>query len=109
MSGISAPVTGVKLRLFCTDAAPAGGIVFPTSSGWTETGLTWNTAPGATGAALRTIGAVAVGTWVEVDLTGHVSADGTVNLLIRDGNTNSAYYSSREGTAPPQLVITYAD
>ncbi|HSL33493.1 MAG TPA: DNRLRE domain-containing protein [Candidatus Limnocylindrales bacterium] len=106
VSGIGGAVTSVKLRLFVTDASPAGGTVYPTSSAWTESTLNWNNAPAATGAAIRAIGATTLGTWVEVDVTGSVTANGTYDFLISDGNTNSAFYSSREGANPPELVIT---
>ncbi len=52
------------------------------------------------------MGAVLVGVWAEVDLTGIVTADGQVDLLISDGNTNSAFFASRETTTVPELVIT---
>jgi hypothetical protein len=43
---------------------------------------------------------------VEVDLTGAISADGQLDLVIKDGNTNSAFYGSRESATAPQLVVT---
>jgi hypothetical protein len=88
-----------------TDASPNGGTVYPTSNLWAEGTVNWGNAPGATGPAIRAIGATTLSTWVEVDLTGAIAADGSYDLLISDGNTNSAFYSSREGTNPPQLVI----
>jgi hypothetical protein len=108
VAGVSGTVTSVKLRIFCTDASPGGGTVYPTSSAWEEATVSWSNAPAATGAAIRDVGAVAAGAWVEIDLTGSVTGNGTWNLLISDGNTNSAFYSSREGANPPQLVITTA-
>jgi PKD repeat protein len=106
VSGITGTVTSVKLRLFVTDASPAGGTVYPTSSAWTESTLNWNNAPAATGAAIRAIGSTTLNAWVEVDLTGAVAANGTYDFLISDGSSNSAFYSSREGAQPPELVIT---
>jgi hypothetical protein len=99
-------VGAVTLRLFCTDASPDGGTVYPTSSGWEESTLTWGTQPAATGAAIQDVGAVAAGTWVDIDLTGSITGNGTYSFLISDGNTNSALFSSREGANPPQLRIT---
>ncbi len=108
VSGLSGSVGAVTLRLFCTDASPDGGTVYPTSSAWEESTLTWGTQPAATGAAIRDVGAVAAGTWVDIDLTGSITGNGTYSFLISDGNTNSALYSSREGANPPQLRITQA-
>ena len=106
VTGITGTVTSVKLRLFCTDASPVGGTVYPASTAWTESAITWNTAPGQTGGAVRAIGSVALNAWVEVDLTGLVTTNGQIDLLIQDGNSNSALYGSRESTTVPQLVIT---
>ena len=106
VSGITGTVTSVKLRLFCTDAAPTGGTVYRANTGWTESTLTWNNAPGANGPAVRVIGSVVVGAWTEVDLTGVVTANGQVDLLISDGNADSAFFTSRETTTAPELVIT---
>jgi hypothetical protein len=80
--------------------------VYPTTNTWTESTINWGNGPAATGAAIRAIGATTLGTWVDVNLTGAITADGTYNFLISDGNTNSAFFSSREGSNPPQLVIT---
>ena len=96
----------MTLRLFVTDASPSSGTVYPTTNTWTESSINWGNGPAATGSAIRSIGATTLGTWVDVNLTGAITADGTYNFLISDGNTNSAFFSSREGANPPQLVIT---
>jgi PKD repeat protein len=105
VTGISGTVTSVKLRLFVTDPSSASGTVYPTTT-WTESTLNWNNAPAASGPLIRTIGATALNTWVEVDLTGAITANGTYNFVIQDGSTNSAFYSSREGAHAPELVIS---
>jgi PKD repeat protein len=108
VEGITGTVGSVKLRLFVTDPSSNSGTVYATSSAWTESTINWTNGPPAVGAAIRSIGATTLGTWVEVDLTGAIIADGSYDLLISDGSTNSAFYSSREGSNPPQLVITQA-
>jgi trimeric autotransporter adhesin len=108
VAGITGTVGSVTLRLFVTDASPASGTVYPTSNTWTESTINWGNAPAATGSAIRAIGATTLGTWVDVNLTGAITANGTYSFLISDGNTNSAFFSSREGTNPPQLVITHS-
>ena len=92
--------------MWCTDASPDGGTAYPTTSAWSEATTSWSNAPAATGGALGSPGAVAAGTWVEFDVTGMVTGNGEVDVLLADGNTNSAFYSSREGSAPPQLAVT---
>ncbi len=106
VAGITGTVGSVTLRLFVTDASPSSGTVYPTTNTWAESSINWGNGPAATGSAIRSIGATTLGAWVDVNLTGAITADGTYNFLISDGNTNSAFFSSREGANPPQLVIT---
>lgn len=108
VSGITGAVTSVKLRLFVTDASADGGDVYTASNAWTETGITWSTAPAPSGTALGRAGAVAVGTWVEINLSATaVGGNGTYSFTLRNALTDAAWYASREDTAnPPTLVIT---
>jgi len=55
---------------------------------------------------LASLGAVSVNTWYEVDVTSLVTGDGTYSLRISSTSTNGADYSSKEGTNPPELVLT---
>ena len=49
------------------------------------------------------------GTWVEVDLgAGAVTANGTYTYAIQTTTSSSGYYSSKEGTHAPELVVTRA-
>jgi PKD repeat protein len=106
LTGLSGTVTSAKLRLFCTDGSPVGGVFFPTSNVWTETGINWTNKPAATGSQVASVGTVATGAWVEVDVTTAIGAPGVVNFLMTSTSTNSALYSSREGTNRPELVVT---
>jgi len=105
-------VQSAKLRLFVTDAGPDGGTVYAvsnnslgTSTPWTETGITWNTAPAIGGAPLASAGAVTVGTWVELDVTASISGDGTNCYGVQMANSNIVKYASREAVNVPQLVL----
>jgi hypothetical protein len=99
-------VTSAKVRMRVTDAGPLGGILYRTGSGWTETGLTYNNAPPATGSPLYTVGSVAVGQWVDLPLpNGTITADGGIDFVLMPNGSNSVYYSSREGADAPQLVV----
>ena len=106
VSDLVGTVTSAKLRLFCTDGSPVGGLFFPTSSGWTETAITWSTLRSPTGGQIASAGAVSTGTWVEVDVTPAVVGPGLVSLLMTSTSSNSALYSSREGTSPELTVTT---
>jgi chitodextrinase len=106
LSGV-APVTRARLRLYVTDASTTGGSVYAgASSSWSEGTITWQTKPSATGAALATVGAVAVGQWVEWDVSALVRGPGTYTLVVRDGGSDPAWFASGETAQPPQLVVS---
>ena len=107
VSGVSGTVTSAKLRLFTTDASPDGGRVFgvPAAS-WTESGITYDNAPALAEPALGSLGATTVGSWAQLDVTSAVHAGSRVSFGLSTSSTNSAYYSSKEGANPPQLVVT---
>jgi trimeric autotransporter adhesin len=106
VSGLASSVSSAKLRLYVTDPSWDGGSVYSVSSSWTESGITWSNAPAITGSPLGSTGAVATGAWVEVDVTSAVAGNGSVSFALRSGASDSALYSSREGSNPPQLVVT---
>jgi trimeric autotransporter adhesin len=106
VSGLGGSVTSAKLRLYVTDPSWDGGSVYSVSNSWTESTITWNTAPAISGTPLGSTGSVATGTWVEVDVTAAVTGNGSVSFALRNAASDSALYSSREGTNPPQLVVT---
>lgn len=109
----------VRLRLFGrlsdTRAPSVTAAVVPiSSSGWTETTVTWNNRPGAGGGAWATV--VVSGTtarWYEVDITPSVQAlraAGQTSVAVAlKGTVDTLPYvtfSARETANAPQLVIT---
>ena len=107
-TGLDGPVKSARLRLFVSDASPDGGSIYAVANGWTETAINWNNAPVLPGSAIRSIGATPpVGSWVDVDLGTAITGNGTYSFGIASNSTNSAYYSSRQGTNPPQLIVGY--
>jgi PKD repeat protein len=105
VTGLTGPVSGAKLRLFVTDASPDGGQVFRVGDGWTEPALTWNNAPVLPPAGIGSAGSVAAGTWVEINLGGAITGNGTYSFAIATTSSNSAIYTSREGANKPELVL----
>jgi chitodextrinase len=102
-------VAGAKLRLFNTGASNSGGAFSATATAdWTETGVTWNTAPAAVGSPVATLGAVASNTWYEVDLSSLVRGDGVYSLRLTTSSTDGVKWASRQASASqvPQLVVT---
>jgi hypothetical protein len=99
-------IVSAKLRIYCNDPSPFGGAFYRVSNNtWSEGTVNWNNAPAADATSLATLGAVAAGNWYEVDVTSLVSGDGTFSLKLSSTSTDGAYYSSKEGTNAPQLLI----
>jgi endoglucanase len=110
-------IGSAKLRLFGklgdTVASSITVSVRDASSGWTESGLTWNTRPVAVSAALGSFAVTGTnGKWYEVDVTNYLQAqkaagDDTVTLLLASQTPSSTLCAfSSNGTADgPRLVI----
>jgi uncharacterized repeat protein (TIGR02059 family) len=113
LSGITGTVTSVKLRLYITDVSPDSGTVYGTSTGWSESTITWggaNPAP-ALGTAYGSAGATAtVNTYIEITLdpsaVGSPDGNGDVAFGIKTTSTNSSIFESSEGAHAPELVVT---
>jgi len=102
-------VSSAKLRIYCIDPASEGGQLrrVPSNS-WSESTVTWNTAPANDSALLATVGAVTANTWYEIDVTTLITGDGTYSVKITSTSSNGADYVSSEGSAAlrPALVVT---
>lgn len=110
VSGVTSSIVSATLRLWVDTGTANGGTVYPTTDNWTETGLTWNTAPAIGSTAIAGIGRTTTGTWVDIPLGAGAIVPGAMNAFaIRSVTTSSAYYSSRQGANPPQLVITLSN
>lgn len=112
VNSLSAPVQSAKLRLFVTDASNDGGAVYSvsntykgTSTPWTESGLNWNNAPLIEGTPLATAGAVSTNTWVEIDVLAAIGGNGIYSFGLKNNSTDVVYYTSKEGTNKPELVM----
>ena len=109
VTGVSGDVANAVLRLYNTNSASLGGYLYAvTDSSWSEGSVTWNNAP-ASGGLLGSLGTVSPGNWYEVDVTSLVNGDGLVSIKITSDQSNGAFYSSKEGSNAPQLVVTFTD
>jgi hypothetical protein len=110
VTGITGPVSNVKLRLYVTDASDDGGAVYSVASSWTETGLTYNNAPVISGSPLGSSGTTVLGTYVEINLgAGAITGNGIYTFALKSASINNAAYNSREAASnPPLLVVTFA-
>jgi hypothetical protein len=109
--GLTAGVSTAILRLYVTDEGSTGGdsndggSIFWVANDWTETGIHWNNAPFISGSPLDSVGSITTGTWVEYDVSSAVSGDGTISFGMTSGSTDSALFTSKEGSHPPELVV----
>ena len=110
VAGIGAgTVSSAKLRIYCTNPASDGGQVRRVPNNlWSESSVTWNTAPASDSALLATVGAVSANAWYEVNVTSLITGDGTYSIRVSSTSSNGADYVSSEGTASlrPALVVT---
>ncbi len=105
VSGLTGSVTSARLRLFVTDGSDDGGSAYGVSATWSESAITWSNAPALGGSPLDSAGAVSAGTWAEYDVTAQVVGDGSYAFGLSSASENSALFSAREGSSPPELVI----
>jgi hypothetical protein len=103
-------VTGASLRLTCVDPSPHGGdVTVAASNAWTESTVTWNTAP-APGPIVSSVGAVVAGNAYTFDLSQVIHGDGTYTIRVTTTNADGADFTSREGAigSRPQLTLNVA-
>ena len=105
VSELSGPASSAKLRLWVTDASSTAGSAYLVASSWTETGITWDTAPVITGSPLSTVGSAPLGTWVEFNVGAAITGNGTYSFAISGGSTDAVDFASREAANKPTLVI----
>ncbi len=102
---VSGTITGATLRLFQVDVSDRGGDFHTAPSTWTETSVTWDTAPAADPSTFFSLGPVSTNTWYDVDMTTVVTANGIISLRVTSTSTDGSQFSSKEGANPPQLIV----
>jgi hypothetical protein len=108
VTGISGTIQSAKLRMRATTNGSANGpAVYSTGTSWTETGITWNNRPGRTSGAVDNKGSIPTNTWVEYNVTSLVQGNGTLSFVLAADSTDAVIFSSRQGSQPPQLVVTF--
>jgi hypothetical protein len=103
------PVSGVsraRLRLYVADPSATGAVLFPATSDWTESGITYERRPARTGPEAARTGAVSGSRWVDLDVTSLVTGPGTVTFELAGAGGDGADFKSRNSaTNRPELVI----
>ena len=111
-TSVTGTVTSAKLRLWTTTGSTSpttnGPAVYGVSTDWAEGTITWNNKPGRAAAATDNVGALAVDSLVEYDVTDLVE-NGTYNFTLVPDSTDGTSFNSRSNSATtkrPQLVVT---
>jgi calcineurin-like phosphoesterase family protein len=108
VTGISGTVQSARLRVFTTtNGSTNGPAVYSTGTSWIETSITWNNRPARTSSVLDNKGGISTNTWVEYNVTSLVAGNGTFSFVLAADSTDAVTFSSRQGSQPPQLVITF--
>jgi PKD repeat protein len=105
LNGLSGPPTSVRLRMFVTDASSRGGDWYLVSNNWVENTVVWGNQPAISGSPVASVGAVSVGTWVEVNLTPAITGNGTYSFETTTTASNTMAFDSSQGTNPPQVIV----
>jgi parallel beta-helix repeat protein len=108
VSGLGASAQSAFLRIWVTNATSNGPEVFPASSSWDESTVTWNTKPAVTGPAIVDAGSIGSGSWYDFDVSSYVTGNGEFTLNLASVSTDGMNFSSRElsGSEPQLVVVT---
>ncbi|SET82166.1 hypothetical protein SAMN05443572_103373 [Myxococcus fulvus] len=94
--GSTVNILQATLRLYAQDGSSNGPAVYATSPDWSAAALTWNNRPAPLGAPLANVGAIASGTFVEYDVTAHVTGNGLYSFaLLPEVGDGADFVSSR--------------
>jgi len=108
VSGVSGTIQSAVLRVHSTsDNTRDGPAAYSTGTSWSETGITWNNRPARTSGATDNKGSISKKTWVDYNVTSLFAGNGTYSFVLGGDSNDSVVFSSREGSNPPQLVITF--
>lgn len=109
VTGIAGAVEKAVLRVYAYNGSVDPPPIFATSNNWLESTITWSNAPDAIGPALSQPDRIYTSSWSEYDVTSAVTGNGTFSFLLPDFSTDFLGLYSREGTYPPELVLTPAN
>ncbi|MGI9002336.1 MAG: DUF7594 domain-containing protein [Pseudonocardia sp.] len=97
--------TQATLMLYAESASSTGVEVHPVAdSTWGETTINASNGP-PVGASLASSGGFASGSWVAIDVTSAVQANGLVTLATTTTSSTAIKVTSREGANQPELIV----
>jgi Calcineurin-like phosphoesterase len=100
-------ISKAQLQIYANSASPQGLVARSVSNeSWSESTLTYNTAP-AMGGQLAASSAVTAGTWVTLDVSAYVTADGVYSFGISTPGATAVSLAAHEsGANAPRLIVT---
>ncbi len=104
VTGLAAPITNARLRVFANKAAGTGYEVRVAANTWSEDTITFDSAP-EIGPVVVSSGAYPAETYTEVEVTSLVSGNGEVSLAITTSGQAQLNLASRESANPPLLLV----
>jgi hypothetical protein len=106
VSGLTGPVKKAILRLYPTTASLVGFRVRAVSdSSWTESAITYTTAPAPSSTPVASAGPYAAGAWISLDVTPLVTGNGPVSVAVTGIDAALVTVASRESNNAPQLMV----
>jgi len=92
-------------RTDCTSANAGMTANRVSDTTWTETGVNFDNAP-SFGSALGSSGSFGTNVWISVDVTVHITGNGTYSIgLTTPGSTAISLASRESGSNAPQLIV----
>ncbi len=108
VQNLDGPITNATLRLFVGSNNTTGFDVRSVAdTSWIETGaggITYNNAP-PMGSIINSSGAITTGSWVEIDVTGHIAGDGWVSFGVSTTSNTPIRFRTKDSPNPPELLI----
>ena len=105
VTGLSSAPASAVLRLYSVDSTDDGGTLYAVTETFDEDTVTYSNAPACGGTPLGAAGEITPGEWIEFDVTSTVGTSGVYGWCLKSNDSNSGYYSSKEGANPPELVV----
>ncbi len=112
VTGLNGTIQRARLRLYVTSGANDAGTLYSasnnyagSSTAWQETGLNWNNADKNGTVLASTSGAIVSGNWIELEISAHVTAEGTYSFAFINSTSQVDVFSAREGSNPPELIV----
>jgi len=108
LSSVPGTIQGLTLKAEATSSSSTGYTVWPVAdNSWSESAITWNNAPAIGSASVGSSGGFSGNTLTSADVSSLINGNGLLSMAMLDTNSTAVSFSSREGSVPPQLVVTY--